>query len=106
VSGRIASCFRTDLHFADVSHRSKSTWQMGSGDNSTTDISERLHIGNVEESYRSTNDVNYIQQMLKHNDWCTGLEYMEETVSHLALQGWYDIDSTRAFDLPSVKGSP
>ena len=31
--------------------------------------------------------------MLKHND------YMEETLSHLALQGWYDIDWAKVFNL-------
>ena len=35
--------------------------------------------------------------MLKHNDWCTGLDYMEETLSYLALKGWYDIDSGKDF---------
>jgi hypothetical protein len=29
--------------------------------------------------------VNYIQQMLKHNDWCTGLDYMAETVKFFNL---------------------
>jgi len=43
-----------------VSHISESIRRMGSGDNFTTDISERLHIGNVKEAYRSTNKVNYI----------------------------------------------
>jgi len=71
---------------------------MGSGDNFTTDISEWLHIGNVKEAYQSTNKVNYIQQMLKHNGRCTGLDYMEETLSYLALQGWYDIDSVKGFN--------
>jgi hypothetical protein len=33
--------------------------------------------------------------MLKHNEQCTGLEYMEETLSYLALQAWYDIDSAK-----------
>jgi len=75
---------------------------MGSGDNFTTDISERLHIGNVKEAYRSTNQVNYIQQMLQHNDRCTSLDYMEETLSYLALQGWYDIDSAKVFNLLSA----
>jgi len=41
-----------------VSHISESIRRMGSGDNFTTDISERLHIGNVKEAYRSTNKVN------------------------------------------------
>jgi len=34
-----------------VSHISESIRRMGSGDNFTTDISERLHIGNVKEAY-------------------------------------------------------
>ena len=72
---------------------------MGSGDNSTTDISERLHIANLNEAYRSTNKVDFIQQMLKHNDQCTGLDCMEETLSYLALHGWYDIDSAKVFNL-------
>jgi len=36
--------------------------------------------------------------MLKHNDLCTGLDFMEETLSYLALQGWYDIDSAKVFN--------
>jgi len=72
---------------------------MGSGDNFTTDISEWLHIANVEEAYRSSNKVNYIRQMLMHNDRFPGLDYMEETLSHLALQGWYDMDSAKDFNL-------
>jgi len=85
-----------------VSHISESIWRMGSDDNSTTHISEQLHIGNVKEAYRSTNKVNYIHQMLKHNDRCTGLDYMEETLSYLALQGWYDIDSAKIVNLLSA----
>jgi len=75
---------------------------MGSGDNFTSDISERLHITNVKEAYRSSNKDNYIRQMLKHNDQCTGLDYMKETLSYLALQGWYDIDSAEVFNLLST----
>jgi hypothetical protein len=41
-----------------VSHISESIRRMRSGDNFTTDISERLNIGNVKEAYRSTNKVN------------------------------------------------
>jgi len=63
-----------------VSTISESIRWMGSGDNFTTDIPEWLQIGNVKEHYRSTNNVNYIQQMFKHNDKCTGLDYMEETL--------------------------
>ena len=75
---------------------------MGSADNFTTDISEPQHIGNVKEAYRSTNKVNYIRQMLKHNDLFTGLDYMEETLSYLALQCWYGIDSAKDFNLLSA----
>jgi len=85
-----------------VSHISESIRRMGSGDNFTTDISERLHIANLKEAYQSSNKVNYIQQMLRHNDRCTGLDYMAETLSYLALQGWYVIDSAKVFNLLSV----
>jgi hypothetical protein len=76
--------------------------RMGSGDNITTNISERLHIANVKEANRSSNKVNYIQQILKHNDWCTGLDYVEETVSYPALKHWYQIDSAELFNLLST----
>jgi hypothetical protein len=85
-----------------VSHVSESIRRMGSSDNFTTDISERLHIGNMKEVYRSTNKVNYIQQMLKHNDCCTGLDNTEETLSYLALLGWYDIGSVKVFNQVSA----
>ena len=74
-----------------VSHVLELIRRMGSGYNFTTDISERLHIGNVTEAYRSTNKVNYILQMIKHNDRSTGLDFLEETLAYLALQGWYDV---------------
>jgi hypothetical protein len=75
---------------------------MGSGDNFTTDITPRLHMGNVKEAYQSSNKVNYIRQMLKHSDRCTGLDYMDEALSHLALQGWYVIDLATVFKLLSA----
>jgi hypothetical protein len=40
--------------------------------------------------------------MLKHNDRCTGLDYMEGTLSYLALEGWYDIDCAKVFNLLSA----
>jgi len=85
-----------------VSHISESIRRRGSGENFTTDISEQLHIGNVKEAYRSTNKGNYIRQMLKHNDRSTVLHYMEETLSYVALQGWYDIDLAKVFNLLSA----
>jgi len=81
------------IHFGNpkmhlLSHISESIRQTGSGDNFTTDISEWLDIANVKEAYRSSDKVNYIRQMLKHNDQYTGNHYMEETLSYLALNGW------------------
>jgi len=77
-------------------------WWIGSGDNFTTDISDWWHIGNVNEAYQSAIKVNYSRQMLNHNDRCTGLDYMEETLSYFALQGWYDIDSAKVFNILSA----
>jgi len=85
-----------------VSQISESICRMGSSDNFTTDISERLHIANVKEEYRSSYKVNYIRQMLKHNGRGTGLHYMEETLSYLALEVWYDVDSAKVFTLMST----
>ena len=36
--------------------------------------------------------------MLMHNDRGTGLDYMEETLTYLALQGWYNIASAVVFN--------
>jgi len=75
---------------------------MGGSDNFTTDISELRHISDLKESYRSTNKVDYINQMLKYNDRCTGLDSMEETLSYLTLLGWYNTDSAKVFNLLSA----
>jgi len=71
---------------------------MGSGDDITTDIPEWLQMSNVKQPYPSTNQVNYIQQILKYNDQCTGLDYTEETVWDLVIHGWYDNDSAKVFN--------
>jgi hypothetical protein len=55
----------------------------------------------MEEADGSPKKVNYIRQMLKHNDQITTLDHMEETLSHLALQGWYYIDSAKDLNLLS-----
>jgi hypothetical protein len=75
---------------------------MGSGDNYTADISERRHITTVNMGYRFSNKVNYIRQMLKNNDRCTGIDYIKKTLLHLVLEGWYDVDSATAFNLLSA----
>jgi hypothetical protein len=79
---------------------------MGSSVNFTTNISERLKIGNVKEAYRSTDKVNDFQQMCKHNDPCTGRDSIQATLTYLALQGWYDIDSANVFNLLSAADKP
>jgi hypothetical protein len=71
---------------------------MGSANDFTTDISEWIHIHNVKEWYWLTNNINYIRQMLKHNNWCTGHDSMAETLSQHALQGWYDIACANGFN--------
>ena len=85
-----------------VSHISESIPQMGSGNNYTTDISEWLNIPNMKEAYQSSYEIYYIPQMRKHNDRCTGLDYMVETLSYLALEGWYEVDSANVFNLLST----
>jgi hypothetical protein len=51
-----------------VSHIPESICRIDSGENFTPDIAEWLHIANVKQAYRSSNKVNYIRQMLTHND--------------------------------------
>jgi hypothetical protein len=53
---------------------SDSIRRMGSGDNYTTEISNQLHLTKGNKPYRSSNKVNYIGQMLKHNDRSTSLD--------------------------------
>jgi hypothetical protein len=86
-------------HWSHISH---SIWRIGSHWNFTTDMSKWLHIGNLKEAYRSTCIVNYIRQIPKHNDWCTGHDYMVETLAYLAIQGYYDIDSANVCNLLSA----
>jgi hypothetical protein len=85
-----------------VSNISESICEMCSCAIFTTDISKLLHIANVKEASESSDQVNYIRQMLKRNDRCTGLDYMEETLSYLALKGWYNIDCANVFNLLSA----
>jgi hypothetical protein len=75
---------------------------MGSGDNSTSDISEWRHITTVNMANRFGNKVNYLRQMLKNNDRCTGIDYIRKTLLHLVLEGWYDVDSATAYNLLSA----
>jgi len=82
-----------------VSDILESIRRMDSSNYFTADISEWLHIANIQGAYQSSNKVNYIQLIIKHNDQCTRLDYIEETLSYLALQGWYDIDSAKIFNI-------
>lgn len=72
---------------------------MSSGRNFTHHISERLQIGTVKVAYPFSNKGTYTQHMLTHNNWYTVLDYIEKTLSHLALQAWCDIDSAKVFNL-------
>jgi hypothetical protein len=63
--------------------------RMGAPDNFSTEISELLHISNVKEAYRASNGVNFMLQLLQHNDRYTAMDYMEHTLRWLALYGWY-----------------
>jgi len=36
--------------------------------------------------------------MFMHNDQHTGVDYMEQILSYLTLQGWYDVDSATVFN--------
>jgi len=85
-----------------VSYISESIQWMCSSGNITTDNSEQLHIANKKEAYQSSTKVKYILQMLKHNDRCNSLDNMEETLSYLALDGWYDIDAAKLLNLLSA----
>jgi len=78
-----------------LGHVSNSIRQMGSPDKFSTDISELLHIENVKEAYRTSNRVQYEEQMLWYNDRHTGIAYMVQTLEHLALSGIYDHDTAR-----------
>jgi hypothetical protein len=90
IEQRVIQSRNTKMHL--VSHISESIRRMGSGNNFITDISEWLQMANVKEAYQPSNKVNYIQQMLMHND------YIGETLTHLALQGWYKIDLAKVFN--------
>ena len=51
-----------------LSHYREFNIRMGASDNFSTDISELLHISNVKDSYRACNRVNFMRQVLAHND--------------------------------------
>jgi hypothetical protein len=84
-----------------LSNISDSIWRIGSGDIIINDISDWLHNTTLKEAYRSSNEVFYIRQMLKHKDLCTTLDYMDKALSELALQSLYDIHSAKVFNLLS-----
>jgi len=77
-----------------VSHIVESIQQMGSSEYNSNDVSELRQIAIMQEALRSSSKVNYFRLMLNHNDQCSSLDYMVQTPSYVALQGWYNIDST------------
>ena len=84
------------------SHISQTIEILGSGDIFTADISDWLHIGNVNDVNWSATKVNYVLQMHKHSDQSTGCKYIDETLSYLALEGWFSIDLAKGFNLQSA----
>jgi hypothetical protein len=84
-----------------LSHISESIRRMGSPDNFSTDVSELLHVEMVKEAYRSTNRVNFEEQMLWYNDRYTGLAYMIQTLEYLAVRGSFDSDTARTLRMCS-----
>ena len=55
------------------------------------DVSD--NFSNAKDAYQATNRVNFMRQVLAHNDRHTTLYYMYQTLQWLALQGWHDKDS-------------
>jgi hypothetical protein len=73
----------------------KSAFQQQKMSKSTkSEVNELLTRETNQLQEQKIDKVNYIQQMLTHNEQYTSTNNIEETLSHLALQGWYDIDST------------
>jgi len=88
------------LHLA--SHVSQYIWQIRSGEIFSLNISDMLYTGNVKQRYRSTNKLNFMRQLLKHNDQSSGYNYMEMSHSHPGLRGWSPIDSAQVLNLLST----
>ena len=84
-----------------LSHLTESICQMGSPNNFSTDVSELLHVEMVNEAYRSTNRVNFEEQILWYNDRYTGLAYMIQTLEYLAFRGSLDSDTARTLRMSS-----
>ena len=82
-----------------LSHYREFIIRMGASHNFSTDISELLHISNITDAYRASNRVNFMRQVLVHNDRHTALDYMHQTIRWLALQGWHDKDSAALLNL-------
>jgi hypothetical protein len=59
---------------------------------------------NIKEAYRASNRVDYIKQMLWHNDRTTSLDYMKHTLMYLASKGYYDKDTARVLGMQNKQG--
>jgi hypothetical protein len=66
-----------------LSHYCEFITRMGASDYFSTEISELLQISNVEEAYRASNGVNFMLQLLQHNDRYTAMDYLEQLCSGL-----------------------
>ena len=63
-----------------LSHYRECIIRMGAPDNISTDILKLLHISNVKDAYRASDRVNFMRQVLAHNDRHTALDYMHQTL--------------------------
>lgn len=86
-------------HISDcVRHR-------GSPDNFREEISEPLHIENVNKAYRVTSKVNYEIQMRRGNEGRLNLAYIDQTLQFRVLSRHYKPEKTRVLDLCHPDGS-
>ena len=82
-------------------HISERIRRMGSPNNDLTDVSEVLHMELAKEAYRSTNRVNFEEQMFWYNDRFTGLVYMIQTLEYLAVRRSFNSDTAHTLQLRS-----
>ena len=66
-------------------HYHKFITRMGAHNNFSTKISKLLHILNIKKVYHASNGVNFMLQLLQHNDRYTTIDYMEQILQWLAV---------------------
>ena len=82
-----------------LSHYREFIIRMGACDNFSTNISELLNISNIKDAYRASNRVNFMRQVVAHNDRHTALDNMHQMLRWLALQGWHDKETAAILNM-------